>query len=109
MDNRPEALEWDLDDMGMWSFVLKPLSRMIASLKQLLIFFGRSENRSPVLTIVRRLFLDISFSLAVLGLLRLTWKKTATRRREVNAALILLWAALSGSGRNRGRRMISGV
>lgn len=106
-DNRPGALEWDLDDMGMWSFVLKPLSRMIVSVKQLLIFFGRSENRSPVLTIVRRLFLDISFSLAVLGLLKLTWKKTATRRREVNAALILLWAALSG--RSRGRRMISGV
>ncbi|KAG1820495.1 uncharacterized protein BJ212DRAFT_1297877 [Suillus subaureus] len=106
-DNRPEALEWDLDDMGMWSFVLKPLSRVMVSLKQLLVFFGRSENRSPVLTIVRRLFLDISFSLAVLRLLRLTWKKTATRRREVNAALILLWAALSG--RNRGRRMISGV
>jgi hypothetical protein len=80
---------------------------MIVSVKQLLIFFGRSENRSPVLTIVRRLFLDISFSLAVLGLLKLTWKKTATRRREVNAALILLWAALSG--RSRGRRMISGV
>ncbi|KAG2370114.1 hypothetical protein BDR07DRAFT_1193809, partial [Suillus spraguei] len=96
-DNRPETLEWDLDDMGMWSFVLKPLSRVTVSLKQLLIFFGRSENRSPVLTIVRRLFLDISFSLAVLGLLRLTWKKTATRRREVNAALILLWAALSGT------------
>ncbi|KAG1857173.1 hypothetical protein C8R48DRAFT_278687 [Suillus tomentosus] len=106
-DNRPEELEWDLDDMGMWSFVLKPLSRMAVSLKQLFIFFGRSENRSPVLTIVRRLLLDISFSLAVLGLLRLTWKKTATRRREVNAALILLWAALSG--RNRGRLMISGV
>lgn len=106
-DNRREELEWDLDDMGMWSFVLKPLSRMALSLKQLVIFFGRSENRSPVLTIVRRLLLDISFSLAVLGLLRLTWKKTATRRREVNAALILLWAALSG--RNRGRRMISGV
>ncbi|KAG2158969.1 ACBP-domain-containing protein [Suillus bovinus] len=106
-DNRPEELEWDLDDMGMWSFVLKPLSRVVVSVKQLLIFFGRNENRSPVLTVVRRLFLDISFSLAVLGLLRLTWKKTATRRREVNAALILLWAALSG--RNRGRRMISGV
>lgn len=106
-DNRPEVLEWDLDDMGMWSFVLKPLSRVVVSLKQLLIFFARSENRSPVLTIVRRLFLDISFSLAVLGLLRLTWKKTSTRRREVNAALILLWTALSG--RNRGRRMIAGV
>jgi hypothetical protein len=106
-DNRPEAPEWDLDDIGMWSFVLKPLSRVMVSLKQLLMFLGRSGNRSPVLTIVRRLILDISFSLAVLGLLRLTWKKTATRRREVNAALILLWAALSG--RNGRRRMISGV
>lgn len=112
-DNRPEALQWDLDDMGMWSFVLKPLSRVVVSLKQLLIFFVRSKNRSPVLTIVRRLFLDISFSLAALGLMRLTWKKTATRRREVNAALILLWAALSGrdrvnawSVRNMGRRSL---
>ena len=103
--HHPEALEWDLDDMGMWSFVLKPLSRVVVSLKQLLIFFARSESRSPVLTIVRRLCLDISFSLAILGLLRMTWKKTATRRREVNAALVLLWAALSG--RNRGRPMIS--
>ncbi|OJA16425.1 hypothetical protein AZE42_08401 [Rhizopogon vesiculosus] len=103
--NLPEALEWDLDDMGMWSFALKPLSRVVGSLKQLLIFFARSENRSPVLTIVRRLCLDISFSLAVLRLLRMTWKKTATRRREVNAALVLLWAALSG--RKRGRPLIS--
>ncbi|KAG1753740.1 ACBP-domain-containing protein [Suillus paluster] len=100
-DHRPEAHQWDLDDMGMWSFVLKPLSRVAVSLEQLLIFFARGENRSPVLTIVRRLFLDISFSLAVLGLLRLTWKQTATRRKEVNAALILLWAALSGRNRER--------
>lgn len=103
--NLPVALEWDLDDMGLWSFVLRPLSQMAGSLKQLLIFFARSEDRSPLLTIVRRLCLDISFSLAVLGLLRMTWKKTATRRREVNAALVLLWAALSG--RNKGRPMIS--
>lgn len=103
--NLPEVLEWDLEDMGMWTFVLKPLSRVAGSLKQLLIFFARSETRSPVLTIVRRLCLDISFSLTVLGLLRMTWRKTATRRREVNAALVLLWAALAG--RNRGRPMIS--
>lgn len=103
--NLPEVLEWDLDDMGIWSFVLRPLSRVVGPLKQLLIFFARSENRSPVLTIVRRLCLDISFSLVVLGLLRMTWKKTTTRRREVNAALVLLWAALSG--RHEGRPTIS--
>ncbi|KAH7931273.1 ACBP-domain-containing protein [Leucogyrophana mollusca] len=100
-DNRADSFEWDVEDMGMWSLVLKPLLRISASFKQLLIFFARNENRSPVLIVVRRLCLDISFTLAVLAVLRMAWKKSTTRRREVNAALVLLWGAVTGSRRSR--------
>ncbi|KAL4075744.1 hypothetical protein V8B97DRAFT_2002060 [Scleroderma yunnanense] len=100
---RTESFEWDVDDMGLWSYVLKPLSRGVQYLRRLLVFILRSENQSPVLVIVRRLCLDISFTLAVLTLLKLAWRKSRTRRREINTALGILWAALTGNN----RRLIS--
>jgi len=96
-------LDLDFDDMGLWSLVLKPLLRGLSSLQRLLWFFLRSEqNRTPVLIVVRRLLLDISFVFAVLGLLRAAWKKSGVRRREVGAALLVLWGAVTG---RKGRGM----
>ncbi|KAF8558804.1 hypothetical protein OG21DRAFT_983617 [Imleria badia] len=95
-----QAFEWDVDDMGLWTLVLKPLLRNLSSLQHFLVFFLRGgQDRSPVLIIVRRLCLDISFVMVVLGLLRTVWVKTGTRRREVGAALTILWGAVTGRRR----------
>ncbi|KIJ20103.1 hypothetical protein PAXINDRAFT_126567 [Paxillus involutus ATCC 200175] len=102
----PQDLDRDIDDMGLWSLVLKPLLRGFSSLRSLLFFFLRSEqNRTPVLIVVRRLLLDISFVFAVLGFLRAVWRESGTRRREVAAALVVLWGAISGK---RGRGLPGG-
>ncbi|KAJ3998645.1 ACBP-domain-containing protein [Lentinula boryana] len=88
--------EWDLDDLGMWSLVLNPVSRAIEHLKQLSRFFARNENRSPSMIVLRRLCLDMSFLFCVVGLIRFLWKRSGVRRREVNAALRVLWRAILG-------------
>ncbi|KAF9222054.1 ACBP-domain-containing protein [Gyrodon lividus] len=99
----PQDLGGDIDDMGLWSLVLKPFLRGLFYLQRILFFFLRSEqNRSPVLIVVRRLLLDISFVFAVLGILRTVWRESGSRRREVGAALIVLWGAVSGK---RGRAL----
>ncbi|KAF7301541.1 ACBP-domain-containing protein [Mycena indigotica] len=95
------APQWDLDDLGMWSLVAHPISRGIESLKEAATFFSRDENRSPTMMIVRRLCLDISFVLCVLGVIRALWRKSGVRRREVKAALIILWRAILGTKPNR--------
>ena len=92
---------WDFDDMGMWSFVLKPLQRVFVMFDQLKAFLAQNENRSPTLVIVRRLFLDISFILCVLAVTKMMWRKTGMRRREIYAALGVLWRALIGHRRPR--------
>jgi hypothetical protein len=94
---RRDPSEWDLDDMGMWSLVLHPLSRTLVVLRDLARFFARNESRSPTLIIVRRLCLDVSFLLCVLALVRAIWRKSGVRRREVRAALIVLWRAFLGT------------
>ncbi|KAE9405948.1 ACBP-domain-containing protein [Gymnopus androsaceus JB14] len=87
---------WDLDDLGMWSLVLNPMSRAIERLKELSRFFARNENRSPSMIVLRRLCLDVSFLLCVIGFVRILWKRSGVRRREVNAALRVLWRAILG-------------
>lgn len=101
--SRSEGFEWDVDDMGLWAYVLRPLLQGGQYLKILLLFILRSENQSPILVIVRRLCLDLSFTLTVLGLLKLAWRKSRTRRREINTALGILWDAVTGNN----RRLIS--
>ena len=97
--------EWDVDDMGLWTLVLKPLLQNLSSLQRLFIFFLRSgQDRSPLLIVIRRLCLDLSFVMVVLGLLRTVWIKTGTRRREVGAALTVLWGAVTGKRRIPGGR-----
>ncbi|KAJ3906052.1 acyl CoA binding protein-domain-containing protein, partial [Lentinula edodes] len=88
--------EWDLDDLGMWTSVLNPISRAIERLKQLSRFFARNENRSPSMIVLRRLCLDVSFLFCIFGLIRFLWKRSGVRRREVNAALRVLWRAILG-------------
>jgi hypothetical protein len=84
---------WDLDDLGMWSLILNPMSRFMERLSR---FFSRNESRSPSMIVLRRLCLDVSFLLCVIAFIRLVWKKSGVRRREVNAALRLLWRAILG-------------
>ncbi|KAJ4472173.1 acyl CoA binding protein-domain-containing protein [Lentinula aciculospora] len=88
--------DWDLDDLGMWSLVLNPISRVIERLKELSRFFARNESRSPSMIVLRRLCLDTSFLFCVIGLIRFLWQKSGMRRREVNAALRVLWRAIMG-------------
>lgn len=99
------VFEWDVDDMGLWTLVVKPSLRNLSFLQRLVLFFLRSDqDRSPVLIIVRRLCLDISFVMAVMGVLRTAWINTRTRRREVGAALVVLWSAVRGKKGIRGGR-----
>ena len=101
----PHVSEWDVDDMGLWAVVLKPLLQNLSSLQRLLVFFFRSgQDRSPLLIVIRRLCLDLSFVMVVLGLLRTVWIRTGTRRREVGAALTVLWGAVTGKRRLPGGR-----
>ncbi|KAI6004027.1 ACBP-domain-containing protein [Pisolithus albus] len=95
-----QHLEWDVEDMGLWAYVLRPTLRGVQVFQRLVNFLLHSENQSPVLAILRRLCLDISFTLTVLGLLKLAWRKSRARRREISVALGILWAALLGSNRH---------
>ena len=121
---------WDPSQMGLWSFVIAPLARIVDSLRVLTLFIayvpqedehhpindprhrlsrGRGFSIStPVLLVVRRLLLDASFILAVFGLAGWIWRKTGLRRREVYVALGVLWRALVGSdgAPRKGRNMV---
>lgn len=88
--------DWDIDDMGMWSLVLHPLVRAATLARYLTSFLAGSRDRSPIFVVVRRLFLDISFLLFVLSLLRVVWRRSGMRRREVLTALGGLWRAVVG-------------
>ena len=104
LSGQPSALDapqWDIDDLGMWSLVLNPLSRGIVRLREVAIFFARNEHRSPSMTIIRRLCLDVSFLLSVIMILRSLWIRSGRRRREVKIALIILWRAIVGSNAPR--------
>jgi hypothetical protein len=87
---------WDIDDLGMWSFVLNPLSHAMDALRDMSTFFSRDENRSPSMVIIRRLCLDVSFLLCVIGVIGAIWRRSGNRRREVRMALVLLWRAIVG-------------
>jgi len=106
--NNNDILEWDLDDLGMWSLVLNPLSRALRHLRTVAQFFASNEhqvhNRSPGMIVLRRLCLDMSFLVCVLAVVRAVWRRSGARRREVRMALGVLWRAILGRG--GGRTMI---
>ena len=89
-------LVFDLDDMGLWSLVLQPLARLLSSVRGVAAFLAVNENRSPTFVVIRRLFLDLSFVLAVLAIAKVGWKRTGLRRKKVYAVLGILWKAVIG-------------
>lgn len=95
----PEA--WDVDDMGMWSLILHPLSRLQVRFRRFMDFIMYNDNRSPTLVVVRRLFLDISFLLCLLAVVKMVWRRSGVRRREVLGALGSLWCAIVGRKKPR--------
>ncbi|KAI0698627.1 acyl CoA binding protein-domain-containing protein [Cytidiella melzeri] len=92
---------WDMEHMGMWALVINPLAGVVARFKQLMEFLAYNPDRSPGILVVRRLFLDVSFLLCLLALLRLSWRKSGVRRREVIHALKGVWWAIVGHRRPR--------
>lgn len=108
-----DALVWNLDDMGLWTYLIRALSRFQSLLRYLGSFLAHSDRRSPAMIILRRLFLDVSFVLFVLWVARVGWRRSGVRRREVLVALTGLGRALIGAssagigGRGgRGRQMV---
>ena len=95
--DRNGVARWDIDDLGMWSFVLNPLSHAMDALRNMSTFFSGDEDRSPSMVIIRRLCLDVSFLLCVIGVIGAIWRKSGNRRREVRMALVVLWRAIVGS------------
>ena len=98
-------LVFDLDDMGLWSLVLQPLAKLLASVRRVAAFLAVNENRSPTFVVIRRLFLDLSFVLAVLAVAKVGWRRTGLRRKEIHIALGVLWGAVTGGRTGRARRM----
>ena len=99
-------LIFDLDDMGLWSLVLQPLAKLLASARGVAAFLAVNENRSPTFVVIRRLFLDLSFVLTVLAVAKAGWRRSGLRRREIYSALGILWAAFVGGRAGRVRRMV---
>ncbi|KAI0317740.1 acyl CoA binding protein-domain-containing protein [Amylostereum chailletii] len=89
------------DDMGLWTYVLRAVARASHSLRGVMEFLAHSDNRSPTLIIIRRLFLDISFILCLLALFKSIRRRTGVRRREVATALRALWSAVMGKSTPR--------
>ena len=99
-------LVFDLDDMGLWSLILQPLAKLLASVRRVAAFLAVNENRSPTFVVIRRLFLDLSFVLAVLAVAKVGWRRTGLRRKEIYIALGVLWGAVTGGRSGRVRRMV---
>lgn len=87
---------WDPANMGAWSLVLQPLARLESNFRAFAWFVAEGDERSPILVMVRRLFLDLSFLIVVLVLLKSVWRRTQIRRGEVFGALREVWRALTG-------------
>ena len=87
---------WDPTNMGAWSLVLKPLARLESNFRAFAWFVAEGDERSPVLVMVRRLFLDLSFLIVFLMLVKSMWRRTRIRRGEVYVALREVWRALTG-------------
>lgn len=41
--------------------------------------------------------MDLSFLVCVVAIIKAVWKRSGVRRREVKAALVVLWRAIVGS------------
>jgi hypothetical protein len=102
-----DIIPWNFDEMGLWAIVFKGLARVLTSLRQFAVFLSDNEGRSPTFVVIRRLFLDLSFILCTLALVKTVWRRTGVRRREVGAAIQALWWAVVG--KTPARRMAQGL
>jgi hypothetical protein len=89
--------EWNFDDLGMWSYILNPISHAISFLHKLARLLTSDASRSPTRVIIRRLCLDLSFLVFVVAIIGAVWRRSGVRRREVKAALVVLWRAIVGT------------
>lgn len=94
---------WDPSNIGLWSLVLVPLTRLANQFRYVLILLTkpppppvRGRSGSNLHAIVRRLVLDASFVLTLAAVFHTVWRRTGIRRREVYKALKLVWIALMG-------------
>lgn len=99
-------LIFDIDDMGLWSLILQPFAKLLVSVRRVAAFLAVNENRSPTFVVIRRLFLDLTFVLAVLAVAKMGWRRTGLRRKEIYVALGVLWGAVTGGRASRVRRMV---
>jgi len=91
-----DVIPWNFDELGLWAIVFKALARVSVSLREVAIFLSNNEGHSPTFLILRRLFLDLSFILCTLKLIKTVWRRTDVRRRAVSAAMQALWWAIVG-------------
>lgn len=90
---------FDPRQTGAWSIILVPLGRVYARFQQILMFVAYPPHPGSTtarLIVLRRLLLDATFIVTVLGLLRSLWRATGIRRREVLRALVGVWHAIAG-------------
>jgi len=92
--------------MGLWSLFLQPVAKLLASVRRVAAFLAVNERRSPTFVVIRRLFLDLTFVLAVLAVAKVGWRRTGLRRKEIYIALGVLWRAVVGGRTGRVRRMV---
>ena len=91
-----DVIQWDFDEMGLWAIAFRALARMLRSLRGFATLLSNNEGRSPTFVVLRRLFLDLSFILCTLTLIKTVWRRTGVRRRAVSAAMRVLWWAIVG-------------
>ena len=97
--NLSASLNWDPSEMGLWSIIFVPLSKIFSRLQyiSLILLTPTPKGRGNTLrSIMRRMVLDATFLWVVFLALRSIWRKTGIRRREVNRALKLVIIALLG-------------
>jgi hypothetical protein len=89
---------WDPDELGLWALAVRPfmhLYDLVAYILRLVAY--PRPDASPTRAVVRRLLLDLSFLVCCAAAIRAGWKRSAVRRRDVRAALGVLWRALMGA------------
>lgn len=126
---------WDPTQIGLWSNLVGPLSRVVDSLRSVAAFlvfvpieethlvsqarsdrdpryrsypYARRRYSSPslsILLIIRRLILDVSFIFAFLGLVRFVWKRTGLRRKFIYSLVGMVWRSILG-GERKARVMV---
>lgn len=97
--------QWNTNNVGLWSLVFKPLSRVLVTISWLLEFLlgptyahGPAHpgliHPSPVLVIARRLMLDSSFLLVCYVTFRYLARRSGIRRDSIRAAILNLFREL---------------